>query len=106
MRAPKAGALSGCATPRHEVHYSFYSTHQHCCYSGPSCLSRALRYGSKNLSETAKSRVSLNRAHSYTDFRVRLDGLKPKATYYYTIDSADARGASDGATSSVNTFLI
>jgi hypothetical protein len=59
----------------------------------------------KNLSETAKSHIRLNRSHSYTVFRVRVDSLKPKTTYYYTVDSADARGASDGVTSSVRTFM-
>src|ERR1700676_4534740 len=59
----------------------------------------------KNLSETAKSHIRLNRAHSYTVFRVRVDGLKPKTTYYYTVDSVDARSASDGVTSPVKTFI-
>jgi phosphodiesterase/alkaline phosphatase D-like protein len=58
----------------------------------------------KNLSETAKSHIRLNRAHSYTVFRVRVDGLKPKTTYYYTVDSVNARSASDGVTSPVKTF--
>jgi phosphodiesterase/alkaline phosphatase D-like protein len=66
-----------------------------------------VHYGTdpKNLRETAKSHIRLNRSHSNTVFRVRVDGLKPKSTYYYTVDSADARGASDGVTSSVNTFM-
>jgi phosphodiesterase/alkaline phosphatase D-like protein len=66
-----------------------------------------VHYGTdpKNLSETAKSRIRLNRGHSYTVFRVRVDGLKPKTTYYYTVDSVDARSASDGVTSPVKTFI-
>jgi phosphodiesterase/alkaline phosphatase D-like protein len=66
-----------------------------------------VHYGTdpKNLSETAKSHIRLNPSHSYTVFRVRVDGLKPKTTYYYTVDSADARGASDGVTSGVKTFM-
>jgi phosphodiesterase/alkaline phosphatase D-like protein len=66
-----------------------------------------VHYGTdpKNLSETAKSHIRLNRGHSYTVFRVRVDGLMPRTRYYYTVDSADAHGASDGVTSSVKTFV-
>jgi phosphodiesterase/alkaline phosphatase D-like protein len=67
-----------------------------------------VRYGldPKNLSETAKSHIRLNRAHSYTVFRVRVDGLKPKTTYYYKVDSASAGGSSsDGVISPVKTFM-
>jgi hypothetical protein len=35
---------------------------------------------------------------------VRVDGLTPKTTYYYTVDSVNARSASDGVTSPVKTF--
>ena len=42
---------------------------------------------SKNLSQTAKSHIRLNPTYSYTDFRVRIEGLQPKTTYYYTVDS-------------------
>src|SRR5437763_4990467 len=49
----------------------------------------------KDLSQTAKSHIRLNPTHSYTEFRVRVDGLAPKTTYYYKVDSADAHGASD-----------
>jgi phosphodiesterase/alkaline phosphatase D-like protein len=66
-----------------------------------------VHYGTdpKNLSETAKSHIRLNRGHSDTVFRVRVDGLKPKTTYYYTVDSVDADGTSDGVTSTVKTFM-
>lgn len=66
-----------------------------------------VRYGTdpNNLSETAKSHIRLNRSHSYTVFRVRVDGLKPRTTYYYKVDSADAHGASDGVNSSLKTFM-
>jgi phosphodiesterase/alkaline phosphatase D-like protein len=65
-----------------------------------------VHYGTdpKNLSETAKSHIRLNPSHSYTVFRVRVDGLRPKTTYYYTVDSVDARGASDGVRSTVKNF--
>jgi phosphodiesterase/alkaline phosphatase D-like protein len=66
-----------------------------------------VHYGTdpQNLSETAKSHIRLNRGHSYTVFRVRVDGLKPKTTYYYKVDSANANGTSDGVTSPVKTFM-
>jgi hypothetical protein len=60
---------------------------------------------SKNLSQTAKSHIRLNPTHSYTDFRVRIEGLQPKTTYYYTVDSMGPDGKSDGMTSAVNTFI-
>jgi hypothetical protein len=66
-----------------------------------------VHYGAdpNNLSETAKSHIRLNRGHSYTVFRVRVDGLKPKTTYYYAVDSVNGNSASDGVTSSVKTFM-
>jgi phosphodiesterase/alkaline phosphatase D-like protein len=66
-----------------------------------------VHYGTdpKNLSETARSHIRLNRGHSYTVFRVRVDGLKPKTTYYYKVDSLNASGTSDGVTSPVKTFM-
>jgi len=66
-----------------------------------------VHYGTdpKNLSQTAKSHIRLNPAHSYTVFRVRVDGLQPKTTYFYKVDSVDARSASDGVISPVKTFM-
>jgi phosphodiesterase/alkaline phosphatase D-like protein len=65
-----------------------------------------VHYGTdeKNLSETAKSHIRLNPTHSYTVFRVRVEGLKPKTTYYYKVDSVDASGSSDGLISPIKTF--
>lgn len=65
-----------------------------------------VHYGTdpKNLSQTAKSHIRLNPTHSYTVFRVRVEGLAPKTTFYYRVDSADANGASDGVVSPVKTF--
>ncbi len=37
-------------------------------------------------------------------FRVRLPDLKPKTTYYYTVDSTQATGKSDGVKSPVRHF--
>ena len=66
-----------------------------------------VHYGTdaKNLSETAKSHIRLNQNHSYTVFRVRVEGLTPKTTYYYRVDSADARGRSDGVVSGIKKFM-
>src|SRR5580704_10281639 len=55
-----------------------------------------------NLTETAKSPIRLNPDHSSTVFRVRLDNLKPQTTYYYTVDSMQANGKSDGVKGTVN----
>ena len=65
-----------------------------------------VHYGTdpKNLSQTAKSPIRLNQNHRYTIFRVRVDDLKPKTTYYYKVDSMDARGTSDGVNSPLKTF--
>ena len=58
----------------------------------------------KTLSETAKSHIRLNRNHSYTVFRVRVDGLKPRTTYYYTVDSMGGDGTRDGVKSAIKNF--
>ena len=48
-----------------------------------------VHYGThpSDLAETAESPVRLNPNHSYTVFRVRMDGLKRGTTYYYKVDS-------------------
>jgi len=58
----------------------------------------------KNLSETAKSHIRLNRNHPYTIFRVWVDGLQPRTTYYFTVDSMEADGTRDGVKSRVGSF--
>jgi hypothetical protein len=65
-----------------------------------------VQYGTdpKNLKETAKSHIRLNRGHPYTVFRVRLNALKPKTTYYYRVTSIESNGKSDGEESAVNRF--
>ena len=67
-----------------------------------------VHYGTdpKSLTETAKSHIRLNRGHPETIFRVRVPGLKPGTTYYYTVESEEANGTSDGVTSPVNKFTI
>ena len=65
-----------------------------------------VQYGTdpKNLNETAKSHIRLNRGHPYTVFRVRLNALKPKTSYYYRVTSIESNGKSDGEESAVNRF--
>jgi phosphodiesterase/alkaline phosphatase D-like protein len=65
-----------------------------------------VHYGTdpKKLSQTAKSHIRLNQTHSYTIFRVRVNGLTPRTKYYYTVDSMDANGTSDGVKSPVKHF--
>jgi len=62
-----------------------------------------VKYGTdpKLLNLTAKSHVRLNRNHSSTVFRVRVGGLKPETTYYYTVDSMGRDGTDDGVKSRV-----
>ena len=65
-----------------------------------------VHYGTnpKELSQTAKSHIRLNQNHSYTVFRVRVEGLAPQTKYYYTVDSVSANGTSDGVKSTVKYF--
>ena len=65
-----------------------------------------VHYGTdpKDLSQTAKNPIRLNPYHSETVFRVLLNNLKPRTTYYYTVDSMESNGKSDGVTSPVQSF--
>jgi Purple acid Phosphatase, N-terminal domain len=65
-----------------------------------------LHYGTDphNLSQMAKSHIRLNQTHPDTIFRVRVLGLSPGTTYYYTVDSMEATGESDGVKSPVESF--
>jgi phosphodiesterase/alkaline phosphatase D-like protein len=65
-----------------------------------------VRYGTdpEHLTQEAKSAVRLNQNHASTVFRVRVDGLKPQTTYYYSVDSRQGNGKSDGVKSGVNHF--
>jgi len=66
-----------------------------------------VHYGTdpKDLSQTAKNPIRLNQGHQYTTFRVRIEGLKPQTTYYYTVTSEESNGTSDGVKSTVNRFI-
>jgi hypothetical protein len=65
-----------------------------------------VHYGTNpnELSQTAKSPIRINRYHSYTVFRVRMAGLSPQTTYYYTVDSMEANGTGDGVKSTIGHF--
>jgi len=58
----------------------------------------------KSLSQTAKNLIRLSPYHSSTVFRVNLYDLPPKATFYYTVESMDSSGKSDGVSSPIKTF--
>jgi|SRR5216684_8383590 len=57
-----------------------------------------------NLNQTASSPIRLNPDHPRTVFRVRMEALKAKTTYYYAVDSTDFNGKSDGAKSKIKRF--
>ena len=65
-----------------------------------------VHYGTdpRNLSQTAQSPIRLNPRHPTTVFRVRMEGLKPGTTYYYTVESMEANGKSDRVKSTVKKF--
>jgi phosphodiesterase/alkaline phosphatase D-like protein len=65
-----------------------------------------VKYGTDpdHLNQTAKGHIRLNRAHDYTVFRVRVEGLKPGTTYYYTVTSMNADGTEDAVKSGIYHF--
>jgi hypothetical protein len=65
-----------------------------------------VRYGTDpaNLSQMASSPIRLNPAHACTVFRVRIDRLKPRTKYYYTVESRGANGEDDRVKSAVKHF--
>jgi hypothetical protein len=65
-----------------------------------------VHYGTspKELSQTAKSPIRLNPSHSSTVFRVRMDDLNPRTTYYYTVGAMESNGKDDGLKSEVKQF--
>jgi len=65
-----------------------------------------VHYGTNpsRLIETAKSPIRLNPGHSSTVFRVRLDDLKARTTYYFRVDSMGANGERDRVTSPIGRF--
>jgi hypothetical protein len=65
-----------------------------------------VHYGTdaKNLSQVAKSPNRRNPTHPDMIFRVRVAGLNPQTTYYYTVESTGATGANDGVSSPLKMF--
>jgi Purple acid Phosphatase, N-terminal domain len=65
-----------------------------------------VHYGTnpQELNQIAKSHIRLNQNHPTTVFRVLVPGLQSKSTYYYTVDSTQANGKSDGVKSPVKHF--
>ena len=56
------------------------------------------------LIEIARSPIRLNPGHSTTVFRVRLDNLKARTTYYFRVDSIGANDERDSVSSPVGHF--
>jgi hypothetical protein len=65
-----------------------------------------VHYGTdpSRLTETAKSPIRLNPDHASTVFRVRLDNLRARTTYYFSVDSTQASGVGDRVTSPLRHF--
>jgi phosphodiesterase/alkaline phosphatase D-like protein len=57
-----------------------------------------------NLSLVAKSPNRRSPSHPHMIFRVRVTGLNPQTTYYYTVESTGATGVNDGVSSPIRTF--
>jgi phosphodiesterase/alkaline phosphatase D-like protein len=57
-----------------------------------------------NLSQVAKSPNCRNPSHADMIFRVRIAGLNPETTYYYTVESTGATGVNDSVSSLIRTF--
>jgi hypothetical protein len=74
--------------------------------AGPAEHFGVVHYGTdpEDLSQMAESPMRLNMAHPNTIFRVRVDGLMPGTTYYYTVDSTGPDGNSDGVKGTVSQF--
>jgi phosphodiesterase/alkaline phosphatase D-like protein len=65
-----------------------------------------VHYGTdpRDLGQTATNPIRLNQGHQYTTFRVRIEGLRPRTTYYYRVTSQESNGKSDGVKSTVKKF--
>jgi hypothetical protein len=65
-----------------------------------------VHYGTdaQNLTQVAQSPNRRDPSHPDMIFRVRIMKLNSNSTYYYTVESTGATGASDGVSSSVKTF--
>jgi Purple acid Phosphatase, N-terminal domain len=65
-----------------------------------------VRYGTdpRNLDQAARSPNRWNASLPNMTYRVRIDGLTPETTYYFTVDAAQADGVGMGLKSRVNRF--
>ena len=65
-----------------------------------------VRYGTNpgNLDQTARSPTKWNQSLPNVTYRVRIDGLTPGKTYYFTVDAAQADGIGMGLNSPVSQF--
>jgi len=65
-----------------------------------------VRYGTdpRNLNQPATSPNRWNRSLPNMTYRVRIDGLTPGTTYYFTVDAAQADGIGMGLKSRVSQF--
>jgi hypothetical protein len=65
-----------------------------------------VRYGTDpgRLDRTAKSPIRWNQSLPATVYRVRIEGLTPGTTYYFTVDAAHADGVSIGLKNRVDQF--
>jgi hypothetical protein len=67
-----------------------------------------VHYGTdpNDLSQTAKSPIRLNPDHPSAIFRVRVSGVKPGTTYYYTVGAEGSDGTVDRMESPVQKFTL
>ena len=65
-----------------------------------------VHYGAdaKNIIQVAKSPNRRNPNHPDMMFRVRVAGLNPQTTYYYSVESTGSTGANDGVSSPIKMF--
>jgi phosphodiesterase/alkaline phosphatase D-like protein len=65
-----------------------------------------VHYGTapQNLARASRSPNRRNRNHPTMTFRVRVGGLSPGTTYYYSVESVQATGIPDRVKSTVNRF--
>jgi cytochrome c peroxidase len=67
-----------------------------------------VHYGTdpSRLIQTAESPLRLNREHTTTLFRVRINNLKGRTNYYYEVSSMGADRVSDGVASPIKQFAV
>jgi hypothetical protein len=58
----------------------------------------------RDLRQVAKSQNRWNRGLPSMTYRVFVDNLEPGLTYYYSVESTDAKGAGEGTISEVHQF--